>query len=379
MDRCVQLLDGGRMKVWVDIINVFYVYFFKGLIWEFEKFGYEIIIIMREFDGLIGIFDMFGFDYYVVGKYGGVIFEGKFLVSLERVYKFSKFIIEEKFDLVIYKYFVEVLRVVFGFQVFSIGFIDNEIVIGQNKFIVLFIKLFLYLRVIDVYELIKCGVDLNGMRFVNGFFELVYFYGFKFERKVLKEFGVKCNGYIVMCIEFIKVNYFNGDIKSIFEDVIFFFLDILIVLFLRIEEQRKCFECFDNVIMLEKFVDSLSFFYYVRLMIGVGGMMNREVIVFGILMIFIYFGKLFVVIKWFVEFGVKFYLMDFLEVVIVVERMIEMNGSYRNYIWSVVLGFENLMEVILKEIEIYEIEGIFFVLLEVGNVGSYVSFDKCSD
>lgn len=131
--------------------------------------------------------------------------------------------------------------------------------------------------------------------------------------------------------------------------------------------------------MLEKFVDSLSFFYYVRLMIGVGGMMNREVIVFGILMIFIYFGKLFVVIKWFVEFGVKFYLMDFLEVVIVVERMIEMNGSYRNYIWSVVLGFENLMEVILKEIEIYEIEGIFFVLLEVGNVGSYVSFDKCSD
>lgn len=53
--------------------------------------------------------------------------------------------------------------------------------------------------------------------------------------------------------------------------------------------------------------------------------------------------------------------------------MIEMNGSYRNYIRSVVSGLENPMEVILKEIETYETEGTFLVSSEAGNVGSYVS------
>ncbi|BAD85421.1 hypothetical protein, conserved, DUF354 family [Thermococcus kodakarensis KOD1] len=367
------------MKVWVDITNAPHAHFFKGLIRELEKSGYEIIITTREFDGLTGILDMLGFDYYVVGKHGGATLEGKLLASSERVYKLSKLIIEEKPDLAIYKHSAEAPRVAFGLQVPSIGFIDNETAIGQNKLIAPFTKLLLYPRAIDAYELIKCGADPNGMRPVNGFSELAHLYGFKPERKVLKELGVKRNGYIVMRTEPIKANYFNGDIKSILEDVIPLLPDIPIVLFPRTEEQRKRFERFDNVIMPEKPVDSLSLLYYARLMIGAGGTMNREAIALGTPTISTYPGKLLAVTKWLVELGVKFHSTDPLEVATVAERMIEMNGSYRNYIRSVVSGLENPMEVILKEIETYETEGTFLVSSEAGNVGSYVSLDKRSD
>lgn len=376
MDKCVQLSDGDRMKVWVDITNAPHAHFFKGLIRELEKSGYEVIITTREFDGLTGILDMLGFDYYVVGKHGGATLEGKLLASSERVYKLSKLIIEEKPDLAIYKHSAEAPRVAFGLQIPSIGFIDNETAIGQNKLIAPFTKLLLYPKAIDAYELIKCGADPNGMRPVNGFSELAHLYGFKPERKVLKELGVKRNGYIVMRTEPIKANYFNGDIKSILEDVIPLLPDIPIVLFPRTEEQRKRFERFDNVIMPEKPVDSLSLLYYARLMIGAGGTMNREAIALGTPTISTYPGKLLAVTRWLVELGVKFHSTDPLEVARMAERMIEMNGSYRNYIRSVVSGLENPMEVILKGIETYETEGTFLVSSEASNVGSYVSLDK---
>ncbi len=184
-----------------------------------------------------------------------------------------------------------------------------------------------------------------------------------------------------MRTEPIKANYFNGDIKSILEDVIPPLLpDIPIVLFPRTEEQRKRFERFDNVIMPEKPVDSLSLLYYARLMIGAGGNDEQGGNSLGTPTISTYPGKLLAVTKWLVELGVKFHSTDPpLEVATVAERMIEMNGSYRNYIRSVVSGLENPMEVILKEIETYETEGTFLVSSEAGNVGSYVSLDKRSD
>lgn len=364
------------MKVWVDITNAPHAHFFKGVIRELEKTGHEVLITTREFDGLTGILDMLGFDYYVVGKHGGATLEGKLMASAERVYKLSKLIIEEKPDLAIYKHSVEAPRVAFGLGIPSIGFVDNETAIAQNKLMLPLTRLVIYPKAIDAYELLKCGADPNGMKPVNGFSELAHLYGFRPERRVLRELGLRKNSYIVMRTEPVKANYFNGPEKSILEDVIPLLPDMPIVLFPRTEEQRKRFERFDNVIMPEKPVDSLSLLYYARLMIGAGGTMNREAIALGTPTISTYPGRLLAVTRWLVELGVKFHSTDPLEVAEVAERMIEANGSYRNYIRNVVSGLENPMNVILSEIEVYETEGRFFISSETGDLRGYVRLDE---
>ncbi|ASJ09025.1 hypothetical protein A3L11_07200 [Thermococcus siculi] len=369
------------MKIWVDITNAPHVHFFKGVIRELEKAGHEVLITTREFDGLTGILDMYGFDYYVVGRHGGATLEGKLIAGTERMYRLSKLIIEEKPDLALYKHSAEAPRVAFGLQIPSIGFVDNETAVAQNKLILPYTKLLLFPKAIDAYDLLRCGADPNGMRPVNGFSELAHLYGFKPERKVLGELGLKRNGYIVMRTEPVKANYFNGPEKSVLEDVIPLLPDIPIVLFPRTPEQRERFERFDNVIMPERPVDSLSLLYYARLMIGAGGTMNREAIALGTPTISTYPGRLLAVTKWLVEKGVKFHSTDPVKVATMAERMIEMNGSYRAYIRGTVSGFENPMDVILKEIETYEEFGSFTPAgmeepSEAGNLGGYVGLNE---
>ncbi|WP_297500609.1 DUF354 domain-containing protein [Thermococcus sp.] len=361
------------MKVWVDITNAPHVHFFKGVIRELEKTDHEVIITTREFDGLTGILDMFGFDYYVVGKHGGATLEGKLLASAERVYKLSRLIIEEKPDMAIYKHSVEAPRVAFGLGIPSIGFVDNETAVAQNKLFLPLTKLVLYPKAIDAYDLIRCGADPNGIKTVNGFSELAHLYGFRPEKRVLRELGLKRNGYIVMRTEPVKANYFNGPEKSVLEDIIPLLPEIPIVLFPRTGEQRKRFERFNNVIMPEKPVDSLSLLYYARLMIGAGGTMNREAIALGTPTISTYPGRLLAVTKWLVELGVEFHSTDPYEVARVAERLIDDQKSFRTYVRGVISGLENPMETILKEIETYETEGTFEVSSEAGNLGGYVS------
>ena len=367
------------MKIWVDITNAPHVHFFKGVIRELEKTGHEVLITTREFDGLTGILDMLGFDYYVVGKHGGATLEGKLMASAERVHKLSRLIIEEKPDMALYKHSVEAPRVAFGLGIPSIGFVDNETAVAQNKLFLPLTKLVLYPKAIDAYELIRCGADPNGMKAVNGFSELAHLYGFRPDKKVVRRLGLKKYGYIVMRTEPVKANYFNGPGKSVLEDVIPLLQEIPIVLFPRTEEQRKRFERFDNVIMPEKPVDTLSLLYYASLMIGAGGTMNREAIALGTPTISTYPGKLLAVTEWLVELGVKFHSTDPFKVAEAAERLMNANGSYRAYIRSVVSGLENPMNVIIREIETYETEGTFEVSSEAGNLGGYVSLYERRD
>ena len=66
------------------------------------------------------------------------------------------------------------------------------------------------------------------------------------------------------------------------------------------------------------------------------------------------------------------------------EQMMELNGSYRAYIRNVVSGFENPLDVILREIESYEESGTFQAIsletsADAGDLGSYISLNEGRD
>ncbi len=372
------------MKIWIDITNSPHAHFFKGLIRELEKNGHEILITAREFDGLTEIMDMLGMDYYTIGRHGGATLEGKLMASAERQYKLAKLIIEEKPDLAIYKHSAEAPRVAFGLQIPSIGFVDNETAIGQNKLILPYTSLLIYPKAIDAYDLLRSGADANGMRPINGFAELAHLYGFIPDKKVLRELGLRKYNYIVMRTEPIKANYFNTDSeRSVLEDIIPLLPDMPIVLFPRTEGQRKRFKHFENVIMPEHAIDSLSLLYYAKLMIGAGGTMNREAIALGTPTISTYPGKLLAVTRWLVELGIKFHSNNPHEVMKHAIEMMERNGIYRNHIRTIISSMENPIDVILREIEAYDESGAFEVegekLSNTYNPWSYVGLNDGGD
>ncbi|AMM54553.1 DUF354 domain-containing protein [Pyrococcus kukulkanii] len=340
------------MKVWIDITNSPHAHFFKGVIRELEKRGFEVLVTTREFDGLTNVLDMLNIDYISVGKHGGATLEGKLLASTERVYKLSKLIIEEKPDIALYKNNPEAPRIAFGLKIPSIGFVDNETAVPQNKLMFPFTTRLIYPKVIDAYELLKCGADPNALRGIEGIAEIANVYGFTPNKNVLKELGLKEYSYIVMRPEPIKANYFNGDKeRSILEDIIPLLPDMPIVLFPRTEEQRRIFEKFENVMIPENVIDTLTLLFYAKLMIGAGGTMNREALALGTPAISTYPGRLLAVTKWLIELGVKFHSTNPVEVATKAWEIIRKNSIYRKHIRMVMSSMENPVDVIVEEVE----------------------------
>lgn len=351
-------------------MNAPHAHFFKGVIRELEKRGFDVLVTTREFDGLTQILDMLGIEYIVIGKHGGATLEGKLLASAERVYKLSKLIIEEKPDIAIYKNNPEAPRIAFGLRIPSIGFVDNETAVPQNKLMFPFTTRLLYPSPISVYDLLKCGADLDSLRPVNGIAEIANVYGFIPSEDPLKELGLKKYSYIVMRPEPIKANYFNGDKeRSILEDIIPLLPDIPIVLFPRTEEQGRIFEKFDNVIIPSKVLDTHSLLYYAKLMIGAGGTMNREALVLGTPAISTYPGKLLAVTKWLIKKGVLFHSTNPIEVATKTWEIIRKNTTYRRFIRETMASMENPVDAILDEVE---------KVLESSELGSYEGLYKSS-
>ncbi|AEH24056.1 DUF354 domain-containing protein [Pyrococcus yayanosii] len=340
------------MKVWVDITNSPHAHFFKGVIRELEKRGHEVLVTTREFDGLTGILDMLGIEYVVVGKHGGASLEGKLLASTERVHLLARLIVKERPNVALYKNNPEAPRIAFGLKIPSIGFVDNETAIPQNKLMFPFTSRLIYPRAIDAYELLKCGADPNSLRPINGIAEIANVYGFMPSEEPLKELGLKRYSYIVMRPEPVKANYFTGDPeRSVLEDVIPLLPDLPIVLFPRTEEQARIFSRFENVIIPERPLDSLSLLYYAKLMIGAGGTMNREALVLGTPAISTYPGKLLAVTRWLIELGVNFHSTNPIEVAAKAWEILRKNGAYRRQIREVTSSMENPVDAIVEEVE----------------------------
>lgn len=340
------------MKIWIDLTNAPHAHFFRPIIRGLEKRGHEVLITARQFGYLTDILDNYGLDYILVGSHGGKLLYNKLVNSLERQLQLSKIIWAEKPDLVVSKQSPDAARVGHGLGLPVVTYLDNEIAKSVNKLTVPLSNTIIMPLAIPTSMVTRYGIESDRVVKYNGFSELAHVVGFNPRKESLRELGLSPGEYIVARPEPIAASYFNnnGD-HSILEQIVPEFKEYMIVLFPRSEKQKERFLKFDNVIIPEKTMDSLSLMYYSLCVISAGGSMNREAIALGTPAVSAYPGELLSVTKWLIKEGVKYHATDPFLIKQYIQNIIEKNGEFKEKIKEFVQNLESPVDVIVKTIE----------------------------
>lgn len=334
------------MKVWIDISNAPHAHFFKEVIKEMHA---EVVVTTRDFDSVPQVLDLNNIDYTIIGNHGGSDIKGKLLASSKRILELAEFIAEEDVDLALFKHSVEAPRVAYGLQIPSLCIMDNENAVAQNKLMLPLSTRVVAPRCIPSEEILQFGVKREDLVQFNGICELAHVHNFTPSPRVLDELGLDPDKkMVIMRPEPAKANYFNGDrkktiIKPILENSTF---DQCVV-FPRFEEQEKVLK-FENTIIPEKAVDTLSLMYYGDLVISAGGSMNREAICVGTPAISTYPEKLLHVTTFLIHLGLKKHSVSVPEILEYAHELMAENG-YRERARKILSSMEDPVDVVLRE------------------------------
>ena len=340
------------MKIWIDVSNAPHIHFFKNIIKELKVRGHDVIVTARNFDSITEILELHDIDHQLVGKHGGFSLKDKLVESSKRVMGLTEIISKESPDLALYKHSVEASRVSYGLKIPSLCVLDNEIAESQNKLMLPLSTKIIAPKAIPLKEITKYGVSKENIRRFYGVCELAHVRDFVPDEKVMSNFNFD-RPLIVMRPEPIKADYYNGDKdKSIIRDVIAnSSIDATFVVFPRCEDQKKLFD-FENVIIPENVIDSLSLIHYSDLVISAGGSMNREAIALEVPAISAFPGHVLAVTQFLINLGIKDHSLDPKEIWKMAEEF--MTNTYKKDVRKALKKMENPVDIILEEIEAIE-------------------------
>ena len=339
------------MKIWIDISNAPHIHFFRNVIKELKIRGHNVIVTARNFDSIREILDLYSIEYQIVGRHGGFSLKDKLIESSKRILELTEIISKESPDLALYKHSVEASRVSYGLKIPSICVMDNEIADSQNKLMLPLSTRIIAPEAIPVKEITKYGVHRENIRRFYGVCELAHVRDFIPDERVIESFNFD-RPLIVMRPEPIMANYYRGDRnKSVIRDIIADCpIDATFVVFPRSDHQRKLFD-FDNVIVPERAIDSLSLIYYSDLVISAGGSMNREAIALETPAISAFPGRVLSVTQFLIDLGIKDHSLDPREIWRTAEDF--MTDEYKKDVRKALKKMENPVDVVLEEIETF--------------------------
>lgn len=338
--------NGEEMKVWIDITNTPHVRFFKKIIEHLEKNGEEVIITTRKLHGIHELLKEFGFEFISIGKHKATL-KDKLIESTYRAYRLSKLISKLKPDVAVSKHSIELPRVAFGLKIPIVYVLDNEHAIEANKLTLPLCETIILPKVINVWDIIKCGADPNSLVRYNGTSEILHFEDHEYDENILEKLGIERNKdhIILMRPEPIKASYFKASHDtSILIPVIEKLRDYADILVLpRSEKQKKMFEK-QGVVVLKPPIDTFSLIKKCDLMIGAGGTMNREAALLGTPVISCYPGKILAVDKFYIEKGLMYHSLDPKKIV---ELALKLLGDKPK---KIKLETDNLFKIIINKI-----------------------------
>lgn len=297
------------MKIWIDITNAPHVRFFKDIIKYFKDEGEDVFVTARQFGDIHKLMNHFDIDFTSVGKHGVTLSE-KLIESGNRVSSLTNLVIEEKPDIALAKHSIELPRVSFGLGIPSLYVLDNEHATAANKLTLPLCDKTISPYYIDVWDLMKFGIDPNRLIRYNGTSEVIHFKNFEYNDNIFDDLNLdlKKKKTIFMRPEPSLASYLNADCrKSVLSPIV----DILkkyanILVLPRFKEQAEIFRGIKNVTILDPPVDTSSLIKKSDLMIGAGGTMNREAAILGTPVISCYPGTVLAVDQYYIDQGLMY-------------------------------------------------------------------------
>jgi hypothetical protein len=121
------------MKILIDMSNSPHVLFFRPIIKELEKRGYEVKITAREHAQTIELLKLFGMKYKLIGKHAGKNLFKKLFNAFGRIKEISKYINEENPNICLSHQSPYIIYAAFLNGKKRIYIFDNENAKLQNK------------------------------------------------------------------------------------------------------------------------------------------------------------------------------------------------------------------------------------------------------
>jgi uncharacterized protein len=276
-------MKGKRETIWIDLENSPHVPFFKPIIKELEKRGYEIIVTARDCFQVCELAELHQLTYHRVGRHYGKRMLLKALGLLIRAVQMAPLVISKRPKLALSHGSRSQVLLAKVLRIPSVMMFDYEHV---EK------GLLLKADLLMVPELIAGYVQHASTCSYPGIKEDVYVPNFEPHPGILRELGI-AEGEIVVTVRppATEAHYFKPASEELFEAAIDWLTTLpaaRIVMLPRNDHQGKAIRARwpglvdSGKILLPPVVDGLNLIWHSDIVISGGGTMNREAAALGV-------------------------------------------------------------------------------------------------
>lgn len=273
------------MKIWFEALTGKQALLFHYIALHFERMGHQTVFTTRRYDYVESNLKRLGrTQFYSIGTYGGASLKDKLISGTQRILKLAEIMDREKPDLLITLASPDATRTAFGLAIPVIQINDTPHARAVARLTLAISEALVHPEAIKSDAFRRYGA--SEIHTYKGVDEVLWIKDFKPNSSVLDEIGLEPYSYIVVRCEESKAAYFREMYpeipagSTIVVDIIRKLkergLDLKIVVFPRYEEQYQLLKDFNNVIIPDESVDTLSVLYYASAAMTGGGTMGRE-------------------------------------------------------------------------------------------------------
>jgi uncharacterized protein len=274
-------------KIWIDLENTPHVPFFRPIIEELNRRGFEVNITARDAYQVYELADYFKMDYQRIGRHYGKNLMMKILGSVIRAVQLVPVIMKEKPDLAVSHGSRTQLLAASMLGIPSLMIYDYE----HSK--PLFLIRPTWRMVPEVIPDSALGPDRSSIFKYPGIKEDVYVPGFSPDPAIREELGVLPESLLVTIRPpATEAHYYHQESQELFEATIQYLSqkpNVQMVVLPRNKRQEAaiqeaCKGLLDNrkIIIPDHAIDGLNLIWFSDLVISGGGTMNREAAALGV-------------------------------------------------------------------------------------------------
>jgi predicted glycosyltransferase len=286
------------MRLWIDLANSPHVPFFRALIPEFERRGFEVEITAREFAQTVELAEAAELGATVIGTHGGRALAGKAGNLIGRAAALRKWARGREVDLAVsHNSYAHVLAAR-SLRIKSVTLMDYEHQPANHLAFRLSSRVIVP-RSFPEEALRRYGARARKVRRYDGTKEDVYLADFAPDPRfaeTLAELGVKVDDVLVVIRPPAHDALYHRFENELFDELLARLLaraGVKIILLARTEAQRAAYIEREsaNLILPRAVLDGANLVAYADMVISAGGTMNREAAALGVPAATIYAGR----------------------------------------------------------------------------------------